>query len=588
MFSFFNTLRLVSFFAMVGGCLMQQVIAQTLSLGDYITLKDKQTNVYYASVRTDEADPLHFSLLISLKANNAQDVLLSPTQKAITDSITVDGCRYANGDRVRVVANVSKHKLEYADQGQQKEIFFVLTSLPIVTIDRQSSGTFDLDAPVLTRFSIYDPFCRTEQTNLFSSFANITLRGATASKMDKKSYKAKLIDKDTNEKIDASIFGIRSDDTWILDAAAIDYSRIRNRVCTDVWNSMSTLRDDDMMRNGTQGQFCELMLDGEYQGIYCITDNISRKLLGLKKIATDADTEVRGILYKCTGNDYGTSKLKKEDRLWEHPNTDTWYDWELKYPDDIYDERSWQPLYDLIDHTDQLSDSPDSVRMLTDCFYYDNMVEYAVFCMSMQLLDNVMHNTFLSVKNRSKSFKMWITPWDMDGSLGRDGAAHIYDAQANSFQVFGDAHPFRYYYDNQVQPFYNDFTRLMKQLHSAGGPLSVMAVSQVIDHYTEQLEQSGSWKRERERWDGMNNFWFDTPIILTESLAEETGFMKNWYKLNDNYLDALCDVETVSNAHNTSTQKLPSVYMINGISVNARINSLPSGVYIVNGKKIVK
>lgn len=242
----------------------------------------------------------------------------------------------------------------------------------------------------------------------------------------------------------------------------------------------------------------------------------------------------------------------------------------------------------MIDHTDQLSSNPDSVRMLTDCFYYDNMVEYAVFCMSMQLLDNVMHNTYLSVKNRNKSSKVWITPWDMDGSFGRDGAANVYDVQARSFQVFGETHPFRYYFDNQVQPFYDDFTHLMKSLHEAGKPLSSDFVSQRIDYYTEILEQSGTWKRERERWNGMNNFWFNTPINLSENLEEETTFMKNWYKRNEAYFSTICDIPKVNGTQNSGMPQNTSIYMTNGIKVDAPLGELSHGVYIVNGSKIVK
>lgn len=323
MFRFFKV-----FFFIVALVCVQQTKGQTLRINHAATLVDKQSSVCYASVKRDVKDALHFSVTVLLEVQNPIG-----EGNVRVDSILVDSVKYKNGGDVTVVANVSKHELVYTVDNKQDTLYFVLTSLPILTIDKQDNSLFNLDTPVPTQFSVYDPYARTESLTFFSSFANVSLRGATASLMAKKSYKVKLADKDTNEDVDANLFGIRKSENWILDAAAIDYSRIRNRVCTDIWNRMSTLRDEDMLRNGTQGLYCELMIDGEYQGIYCLTDNINRSLLGLKKVKNDEENpqnaQVRGILYKCKGNDYGPSKLKKEETPWTRYNTDVWYDWYL-------------------------------------------------------------------------------------------------------------------------------------------------------------------------------------------------------------------------------------------------------------------
>jgi hypothetical protein len=102
--------------------------------------------------------------------------------------------------------------------------------------------------------------------------------------------------------LNADIFGIRKENSWILDAMAIDRTRMRNRVCFDVWNSMSRTSYDTKYdnRNGTNGVFVEVFINGEYNGLYCLSDKIDRKLLGLKKTKLDDEGEVsiRGLLYK--------------------------------------------------------------------------------------------------------------------------------------------------------------------------------------------------------------------------------------------------------------------------------------------------
>ena len=51
---------------------------------------------------------------------------------------------------------------------------------------------------------------------------------------------------------------------------AIDRVRMRNRLNFDVWNAMSKTpyATDYDQRNGTQGVFVELFINGQYHGLY--------------------------------------------------------------------------------------------------------------------------------------------------------------------------------------------------------------------------------------------------------------------------------------------------------------------------------
>ena len=130
------------------------------------------------------------------------------------------------------------------------------------------------------------------------------IRGKTASTFDKKSFAVKIYD-ELGEDLDANIFGIRKENNWILDAMAVDRTRMRNRVCFDVWNDMSRTPYDTKFdnRNGSIGVFVEVFINGDYHGLYCLSDKIDRKLLGLKKaqVSDDGEVAIRGLLYKGTG-----------------------------------------------------------------------------------------------------------------------------------------------------------------------------------------------------------------------------------------------------------------------------------------------
>lgn len=118
---------------------------------------------------------------------------------------------------------------------------------------------------------------------------------------------------------------------------------MRNRALFDIWNEMARLPYGSQGRNGTKGDYVELLLNGRYHGLYCLSDKIDRKLLDLKKSTAD---RTRGLLYKCTtwGGASGLS-------FYEEAAMDTvvWNAWELKHPEDYPSESVWQPLADLVD-----------------------------------------------------------------------------------------------------------------------------------------------------------------------------------------------------------------------------------------------
>ena len=57
-------------------------------------------------------------------------------------------------------------------------------------------------------------------------------RGGTSKNYEKKNYAVKLVD-EFGLKLSASILGMRDDNSWILDAMAVDKARMRNRVAFD-------------------------------------------------------------------------------------------------------------------------------------------------------------------------------------------------------------------------------------------------------------------------------------------------------------------------------------------------------------------
>jgi len=366
----------------------------------------------------------------------------------------------------------------------------------------------------------------------------IHYRGGTAQFFDKKSFALKTCD-EKGEECDTTLMGFRPDHNWVLDAMAVDMSRMRNRLCFDLWNEVASLRDSDMIANGSHGQYVELLVNGRYQGIYCLSDKVNRKLLGLKKYHADEEPHYRGFLYKCTDNQTVTSNMQLPDN-YQTTKDPSWYDWSLEYPDDYPSEEAWEPLIELLSYTTHCDAShPAPIREeLKEHFHMSNYFEYSLFLMALSCIDNSMHNAFYSYKNIDKNRKAWITPWDLDGSLGRDGASNsFFQWTALDVCPLADALPFRAQYDRRDSLFMTELAIRWNEWRR--GEYSVERFNQRIDSMAAALTQSGAWCREVTRWDCVNVMPAVGSIDLDEDLTEETGRIKEWYQRNHKALNQL-------------------------------------------------
>lgn len=404
-------------------------------------------------------------------------------------------------------------------------------------------------------------------------------RGATSTGYTKKSFAVKLYD-ELGENLDANILGIREENNWILDAMAIDRIRMRNRVCFDVWNEMSRTPYDTKYdnRNGTKGVFVEVFINGNYHGLYCMSDKIDRKLLGLKKvkISDGGDVLVRGLLYKGISWD-GNSDITL--RSYEEADTDTdrWNRWELKYPDDYPSDDTWQPLMDLIDFCSEATQDEEFIQGYQDWFYTENLADYAAFTMALYVRDNGYKNTFLSVVDITQGHRYLLSPWDMDVSLGGNWDGSYYQDVCNIARYKYTAP-----YNRLSEQNINGFEELVasKWEEYRHTLFSCESFARRLDRYAEQFTSSGAWEREYAKWNGR-------PVPLKNDVAKELEYVKGWYKTNYDSLCVQFDRVIADGITNSESKFPPSngVFTLDGRRVNEQ--AMRKGIYIVNGKKKV-
>ena len=94
----------------------------------------------------------------------------------------------------------------------------------------------------------------------------IRIRGNSSRKFDKKGYLLKFTQENGVDGLDVSLDGMAADNSWVLHGPILDKTLLRNYMCYNIAG--------ELMDYVPEVRFCELFLNGEYQGVYVLTEKI--------------------------------------------------------------------------------------------------------------------------------------------------------------------------------------------------------------------------------------------------------------------------------------------------------------------------
>lgn len=98
--------------------------------------------------------------------------------------------------------------------------------------------------------------------------ALIRIRGNSSRHFDKKSYLLKLTNSAGDDDRSAPVMGISSASEWVLNGPFLDRTLVRNYLCYSVAGQV--------MDYAPNVRFCELILNGEYRGVYLMAEAITK------------------------------------------------------------------------------------------------------------------------------------------------------------------------------------------------------------------------------------------------------------------------------------------------------------------------
>lgn len=147
------------------------------------------------------------------------------------------------------------------------------THLPIISIDTKNQeipGEARDGSLITTEIKVIDNKMGGNHLNDkedIKTLADIRYRGNSSMSFDKKGYLLKLIDEEGNEN-PQKVMGMTTHSEWILHGPYLDKTLLRNYL----WYHIAS----EIMDSAPDTRFCELFVDGEYQGLYVMVESPTR------------------------------------------------------------------------------------------------------------------------------------------------------------------------------------------------------------------------------------------------------------------------------------------------------------------------
>lgn len=598
----------------------------SLRINDKQLVYDGKGNAYFATLPEGMRNGGDYTAKVTykLKATNAEGYTL----KVNGQEPDADG--YVTFDNVDC-ETLYPIELTNASENVDLSAKIRFTFLPIVELNCSSVNS---KAYTTGSLRVTDPASLGYDSLMIAAFK---YRGASSSNYPKRSYAIKLRDENGNS-VDRKLLGYRSDNNWILDAMYIDLACMRNRVATDLWNAFECkpyyADREKKVRTGTRGKFVEVILNGQWWGLYCMTEKMDRKQLKLKKfvpasLSTTGENEVHGVLYKSNqwtyevfmgheSNDDNDNKqvIYPHKKVSDYKNIlgqETWCEYEFKYPDYEDEAVEWRPLHDAANMVaTSFILNIDSVKSRFD---YPMLRDYYLFIDLLLATDNHGKNLFWYAYDTQgpEGDKLSLAPWDLDGTFGQDWDGvitntkdvtldfdtYIKNYEHGQFAIF-DLIKSRSEWQQDLKDRYAELR--MK------GVISGDSIANRFANYASLFEASLADQREQDMWSKAYH-------SRHKDIQGGATYAESWIRRRVNWLDQKYGFDAAVTAINEAKAEayFAALGGVGCISVNAgkaqpvriyniagqlvrnaqvgsgvtTINGIPAGIYVVNGTKVM-
>lgn len=416
--------------------------------------------------------------------------------------------------------------------GNQPATYFSVsaTDLPLVILNTNGQ-TIPNDPKIMARMGIIDngpgnlnhP---TDPFNAYDGWIGIELRGNSSQSFAQKQYRFETRDS-FGSNLDASLLGLPVEHDWILYAPYSDKACMRNHLAYEL--------SRDMGQYAVRGRYCEVILDGSYQGIYEITESIKRdsNRVDIAKITSNdlsGDQLTGGYIVKIDwiGGDYWQSNYPP-DQTAPYNNVVNFQCIEPKNASIQPAQQNYIQLY--VDSFEtalfgpSFADTASGWRQFAD---EPSFIDYFILNELAKNVDAYWLSTYFSKDRDSKGGKLKMGPsWDFNGGWrGADycNAPDVADWHYNEPDYCDVDMPYWWKRLLQDTTYTNNLQCRWQDLRTT--VLDTTHIFREMDSIA-LLLQAGTDRHFRQ-WPILGTYVWPNPAPLANTYAEEVATTKLW------------------------------------------------------------
>ena len=409
-----------------------------------------------------------------------------------------------------------------AAQDNQNTVVFTDSNLPIVIIETENSATIPDEPKILGTMKIIqrpngDRNYVTDANNTefldYSGTIGIETRGSSSQTLPKKPYGFDTLEEDGIEDKSVKLLGMPKENDWILNSFAFDDSMMRDYISYEMTRKMG--------QYAVNLRYCEVVLNGEYIGLYALSEKIKRDGDRVD-IAKLKDNE--NLFPEITGG-YLMQTDRPSD---EDPNA--WYNNNAGYIHEKPNSADITPAQSSYIETvfralDQNAANADIINGYPAIIDVPSFVDYMLIA---EIASNVDAYALSTYYHKDRGGKLRAGPvWDYNLTFGND----LFDTFS---EYYDRSHTdvWQFQYSNVGSNFWRDLfnnptfkcyaSKRFNEVTNTGAPLNYEEISDAIDATVNLISEAVV--RENERWNTIEDFSGEI-TAMKSWIQERIGWM---------------------------------------------------------------
>ncbi|MCB9425631.1 MAG: CotH kinase family protein [Flavobacteriales bacterium] len=337
-----------------------------------------------------------------------------------------------------------------------------------------------------------------------------------------------------------SLLGLPKENDWILNSFAFDPSFIRDYISYELARKMGNY--------ASRGEFCELVLNGEYQGLYLLQEKlkVDGDRVNIKKLDPTDQSEPEitgGYIIKCDKNTGGDSVAWSD---FTNTGVDANYIHDNPNPTEITSTQSDYIRGVFISLNTAARQSNANIKT-----GYPSVIDipsFVDFILLNEFASNVDAYQFSTYFHKDRNGKLRAGPiWDFNLTYGMDAFSNRSRSSVWQF-TNGDNEGSPFWKNLFENPEFNCYlAKRWSELSQNGEILHTGTIHNRIDELSEMLSEAA--ERNNNKWEGQRSLYLYEEVSHSKGVDDVKSFMDrrtNW--LNEQLVvSGNCEFPTLPN-----------------------------------------